>query len=506
MSLKKSNIFCTVTFRLTVWYLVIFTILLVTLFLITDIGLRAQLLKTTDSKLVAKLSGYGYFGDLFDRNPNKAHEAIRDSFDWDSTVELPHKIFWVFLSPQGKVIISSNLKEWKGLDFDQRKLPDMPLMKDWPANSNISKLDTEQTKYMRTTTSGPNGERGIIALQTERIPARDDLIRVAYMKYNNNMVIVVGFSLRDNYTFIATYRKMFVVALGILLLCGGLLGYFIAWRAMSGVKRVTKTAIEVTNGSLNHRVSVGSEGLEIQDLAIAFNDMLERIQALVIELKEVTNNIAHDLRSPITRIRGLTETTMTSKPEICDYEAMSGEIIKECDRLTGMVNTMLEIAQADSGVLRITETNIDMNEIVRRGYELFLPVAEDKGARLELNLQNEPLIVAGDDARLQRAVANLIDNAIKYTNHSGQVKVSTQGDTTRVRIQIEDTGSGIEPQDMPHIFERFYRGDRSRSTQGNGLGLSLAQSIIKAHGGVIDVESTPGLGSRFTIILPRVSH
>jgi len=499
MSLRKSSIFHTVTFRLTIWYLAVFTALLAILFLITDIGLYSQLLKATDNKLVAKLSNYSYFGDLFNRDTEKARSAIRDSFDWDSKVELPHKIFWVFLSSQSEIIISSNLDAWKGLDFGRHKLPNMPL----PTSSDISDLNTEQTKYMMTTTSWPNGAKGIIALQTERVPAMNDPIRFAYMKYNNNTMIIAGLSLEDNYTLIAAYRKMFVAALGTLLLCGGFLGYFIAKRAMSGVKHVTKTAIEVTNSNLNHRVLIGKEGLEIENLAIAFNDMLERIQALVMELKEVTNNIAHDLRSPITRIRGLTETTMTSEPEISDYETMSGEIIRECDRLTGMVNIMLEIAQADSGVLKITASKIDVNEIVRRGYELFLPVAQDDEVQLELNLQKELMIVTGDAPRLQRAIANLIDNAIKYTGSSGKVKVSTQGDATHVRIQIEDTGCGIGSEDMPHIFERFYRGDRSRSTNGNGLGLSLAQSIIKVHSGVIDVESTLGQGSRFTIILPR---
>lgn len=504
MSLKKSNILDTVTFRLTVWYLVIFTVLLAALFLITDMSLNSRLLNVTDDKLVAKMSRYSYFGDLFKRGPERVHRVIKDNFNWDSGVEQTHKIFWVFLSPQREILVSSDLKAWGGLDFERHKLPDMPLMKDMPDNSNISQLDTEQTRYMTTSTSEINGREGIVVLRTELLPFRNDPIRFAYMRYDNDMVIIAGLSLRDNLAFIASYRKMFVVTLGTLLICGGLLGYFTARRAMSGVKRVTKTAIEVTNGSLGHRVSVGNEGAEIRDLAVAFNDMLERIQTLVMELKEVTNNIAHDLRSPITRIRGLTETTMTSNPVVSDYEAMSGEIIKECDRLTSMVNIMLEIAQADSGVMKISESNIDVNEIIRRGYELFSPVAQDKVVQMELDLQKEQMIITGDAARLQRAIANLIDNAIKYTEPSGKVRVSTRGDATHVIIRIEDTGYGIGPEDMPHVFERFYRGDRSRSTQGNGLGLSFAQSIIKVHRGVINVESTFGRGSTFTIILPRV--
>ena len=505
MSSKKSNIFGTVTFRLTVWFLVIFTRLLTTMFFITDTSLHSQLLKSTDNKLVAKLSAFSYFGGLFNRKPETALNSVKDNFDWDSKVELPHKIVWGFLSPQGKIIASSTLKAWNGLDFDKHKLPELHSPTNSYTEKSISALDTEQTKYRLTTTAGANNIRSVIALQTKNVPGRDAPVRFAYMKYVNNMVIIVGLSMKDNYAFIAGYRKMFAAALATLLLFGGLLGYFTTRRAMSGVIRVTKTARKISTGSLNHRVSVGNEGLEIKDLAIAFNDMLERIQALITELKEVTNNIAHDLRSPITRIRGLTETTMTAQPVISDYETMSGEIIAECDRLTSMVNIMLEIAQADSGVLRIAESNIDVNEIVHRGYQLFLPVAKDKGIKLELNLHNEPLIIAGDDSRLQRAVANLIDNAIKYTNSSGLVKVSTQSDNKSVKIQVEDTGIGIEQELLPHIFEKFYRAERSRTTQGNGLGLSFAQSIIKVHGGEIDVETRCGQGSSFTIILPGVS-
>ncbi|MFZ0035015.1 MAG: HAMP domain-containing sensor histidine kinase, partial [Sedimentisphaerales bacterium] len=278
--------------------------------------------------------------------------------------------------------------------------------------------------------------------------------------------------------------------------------------AMSGVKRVTQTAVSIANeGNLIHRVPVGNEGREIRNLALAFNNMLERIQSLVSELRDVTDNIAHDLRSPITRIRGIAETTLTSNENLDTYREMTATIIDECDMLVGMINTMLEIAETQAGAANFEVAPVDIIKIVKDAHELFQPVAEDKNITLELDVQNgvKTVLVAGDTTRLQRAIANLLDNAVKYTDSGGKVTVSVERTQTQVKISVSDTGLGIEEKDITRIFDRFYRADTSRSTAGNGLGLSLAHTIVQAHKGKIVVESTPGKGSTFTILIPCIS-
>ncbi|HEW79862.1 MAG TPA: HAMP domain-containing histidine kinase [Phycisphaerales bacterium] len=298
------------------------------------------------------------------------------------------------------------------------------------------------------------------------------------------------------------YRETFGWGLLVILALGSIVGWLLANRAMSGVKRVTRTAVRIGRGDLTHRVPVGQEGLEIHNLALAFNKMLERIQSLITELKEVTNNVAHDLRSPITRIRGIAETTLTGQQKTEAYQEMGSTVVEECDRLVIMINTMLDIAETESGVADIATAHVDVVRIAKDVYELFQPIAEDKGITLEIKGQTEHLFVLGDLGRLQRVMANLLDNAISYTDSGGKVVISIEILQSQVKISVADSGIGIYEKDLPRIFERFYRAEKSRSSRGNGLGLSLAQAIIKAHKGEISVESSLGKGSVFTIILP----
>jgi signal transduction histidine kinase len=231
--------------------------------------------------------------------------------------------------------------------------------------------------------------------------------------------------------------------------------------------------------------------------------MLRRIGTLVRELKEISDNVAHDLRSPITRMRGAAETTLTGPQELEAYREMGITIIEESDRLTGMINTMLEIAQSESGVLEISRAPVDLTALLKNAAELFQPVAEEKRIHLSAELPKIPLIISGDKNRLQRVAANLLDNAIKYTPDGGAVRLICRAVPGGAEVELRDTGTGIEPEELPRIFDRFYRGEKSRSSCGNGLGLSLAQSIIQSHGGWIAVESRPGKGSVFKLFLPR---
>ena len=183
---------------------------------------------------------------------------------------------------------------------------------------------------------------------------------------------------------------------------------------------------------------------------------------------------------------------------------MGAETVKECDRLIEMINTMLEIAQIDSGLTPVGNSRIDMVELVKQAVELFEPVVEDKQQTLEFTHSESHLCVQGSLNSLQRMVSNLLDNAIKFTPDKGKIHISLASRDQCLILRIRDNGIGIEAEKLPHIFERFYRGDESRSTAGNGLGLSLAQATVRSHKGNIDVESTPRQGSTFTVTLPLI--
>ena len=276
-----------------------------------------------------------------------------------------------------------------------------------------------------------------------------------------------------------------------------------ARQALSGLGEVTRIVRQISGGTLEKRVPVNHRGDEIARLAETFNEMLERIQRLVVEIKEMSDNIAHDLKSPITRIRGIAEVTLTTETSLEDYKSMAASTIEECDRLLDMINTMLIISKTEAGVEALSKKTQDLSEVVKEACTLFQPLAEDKAITLTLDIPDQSLVI-GDVRMMQRMIANLIDNAIKYTPSQGNVDVAIRRDKGRwIVVSIKDSGIGISEKDLPHIFERFYRCDPSRAETGIGLGLSLARAIALSHGGRIDVTSSLGKGSTFRISLPE---
>jgi signal transduction histidine kinase len=232
--------------------------------------------------------------------------------------------------------------------------------------------------------------------------------------------------------------------------------------------------------------------------------MLDRIQTLVTGIREMSDNIAHDLKSPITRIRGISEVSLTTGASEKEYESMAASTIEECDRLLDMINTMLVISKTEAGVNKLDTQEMDIAAVVRDACELFQSPAEDKDLRLICDAPGN-FSISGDNRLIQRMIANLLDNAIKYTPVGESIEVAVQPQNTHaVVITVKDNGVGIGDEDISRIFERFYRCDPSRSQAGTGLGLSFARTVARVHGGDIAVTSIPNQGSTFTVTLPGI--
>ncbi|MDQ6952612.1 MAG: HAMP domain-containing sensor histidine kinase [Mariprofundaceae bacterium] len=335
----------------------------------------------------------------------------------------------------------------------------------------------------------------------------EDSIRALALPVSGFGWIEIGVSLASYDALMAQIIAVFVPSLLIMLL----IGVFVSWLQLRSVfhsvEQVQCAAIAISEGDLDHRVEFKAQGIELSRLADAFNMMLDRIQHVLGEMSDVSNHIAHDLRTPVSRIRGIAETCLSGNYP-SDKEKISAQtdtlalIVGESEQLGAMIHTMLEIAQTDAGLLKQQKDAVDMVALLHEVHDLFLAVAEDAGITLLLSPMLEPRCVLGNKGRLQRVFANIIDNALKFSERGGDVSISVELDASMMWIHIGDQGVGMSAQDIAHAFERFYRSDQSRTTPGHGLGLSYAMSIVRSHGGDIFIESHLGEGSIFTVQLP----
>ncbi len=464
---KILNLRHTLAFRLTLWYAGIFAISSGVAFLFFSLLITNVIWERTDQELLNQVAQFSTILNL------NGIDAVKRVAILEAQAAGVKKIFFRLLYPTGEIFSSSNMSYWRNIGVHR---------------SAIEQLIRGKPHIFKT----------II------IPDRKHKVRILYGIIGPGIILQLGQSM-ENYTgFIEAFKKIFTTTMALLVVLAGAVGWFMARRALFGVETITRTARSISGGALEKRVPVKSRGDEIDQLAITFNQMLGRIQNLVTGIKEMSDNIAHDLRSPVTRIRGIAEVTLTTSKSIAEYENMAASTIEECDRLLDMINTMLVISETEAGVNKFEHKILDISVVVREACELFQPIAEDEGLQLTCNVP-ENISIEGDERMIQRMIANLLDNAIKYTPQGGNVSITVHSDAeSNVVIAVQDTGIGIQAKDLEHIFERFYRCDQSRSETGIGLGLSLARTIARAHGGDITVASNSVEGTIFTVTLPQL--
>lgn len=471
MSLKKNllKLRHTLAFRLTLWYAGIFMLSACVAFFFFYLLITSVIRQQTDQGLS---SAVRTFSSILS---TQGTQAVKRQALLEAQAAGEKKIFFRLLYNTGQVFSSSNMSYWRDIGINK---------------DAINRLLND---------AGP-------VFDTISIPDRKHQVRILYAVLGPGMIVQLGRSM-ENYTrIIEAFRRIFVITMAVLFVLAAIVGWFMAKRALAGVETVTQTARMISDRSLDDRVPVKTQVNEIDQLAITFNQMLDRIQKLVTEIKEMNDNIAHDLKSPITRIRGIAEVSLTTESTLQEYENMAGNTIEECDRLLDMINTMLIISKTEAGLGQFDNKELDIARVVQEACELFLPMADNEGVALVCDAPAR-LIIYGDIRMVQRMISNLLDNAVKYTPEGGHIKVAAQlGSQQSIQISIKDTGMGISTEDMRHIFERFYRCDPSRSRTGTGLGLSFARAIARAHGGDITVSSEPDKGSTFTVVLPKTSH
>jgi signal transduction histidine kinase len=281
------------------------------------------------------------------------------------------------------------------------------------------------------------------------------------------------------------------------------------WSALQPVRALAETVRAIMRtGRTQARVPVDQQADALSDLSVLVNAMLDRIDAVVSGMRGALDNVAHDLRTPMTRLRGIAETALQSDDPVTLREALA-DCLEESERIVAMLTTLMDISEAETGTMALRHEPGSLRALVTQAVDLYEEVAEQRGIELSANLPDD-LSVVVDRSRMRQVLANLIDNAVKYTASGGRVELTASADPGGwTRLAVEDTGIGIPAVELPHIWDRLYRGDKSRSTRGLGLGLSLVRAIVEAHGGRVSVVSTPGTGSRFEVHLPPpadISH
>lgn len=454
--------FRTLSARLTFLYTLLFAVLSLAVFETIDHHLEANLLQRID----AEFSGDGR--ECVEIYRQSGLEGLTREIFLETEGEGDEHAFIRVYSPQFDIVASSDLSRWQGL-------PDP-----------IRQLETKSRKRFTTI----------------YLPGNRDRVRLFFQDLGDGHIIQFGKILSDDEQLLKDFRRVFYLSFAVMLLAGILIGFYVAQNALSGIQRVRRGADQMSRGDLSQRIALNGGSEEIRNLTHSFNRMQDRIQSLISELRDVINNVAHDLRSPVTRMRGLAETTLTGSQSLEEYRDMAGAVVEESDRLVGMINVMLEIAETDAGLRPLAHDPVDMKQIVQDVVELYSSVAQDKGIALTTQVPETSLVVHGDRSCLQRALANLLDNAIKFTRRDGEVKVSAKAEEQSIVVRITDNGPGIPAGDLPRIYDRFFRGDQSRSTPGSGLGLSLVQSIIHAHGGKVTIKNAADQGTEAELSIP----
>lgn len=285
--------------------------------------------------------------------------------------------------------------------------------------------------------------------------------------------------------------------------CAG--GYWMSRRALAPVDEITRVAGSISVNNLSRRLTVPNTGDELQRMSETWNDVLERLEGAVKRIRQFTADASHELRTPLALIRSTAELALRRERSPAEYRQSLADIERETARMTDLTESLLALARADAQGMEMPLAPVDLNAVVTEVVRESEGLARAKGLLLRAALTKERAVAALNESGVRRLLLILIDNAVRHTPPGGAVTVATAARDSGVVLAVEDTGEGIAPDALPHIFERFFRADAARGGSGAGLGLSIAQAIAQAHRSDIAVESAPGQGARFTVVFKRLN-
>lgn len=453
----------TLGFRLAWWYAVVFLVSSLALVLLTYFLLAATLRRhdreTVQTTLVQFAAAYVRGGgDALAREIQRAQIA---------GVEGP--LFVRTVSRRQDVLFLSAPERWREFDLSQLSAPEF------------------------------SGEESWATLETGGDPSEE--LEVLSVRLADGTLFQVGKGSGHRAELLRRFRQVLLFDLALIVVTGLIGGAMLTSSALQPVRALADTVTAIMRtGRTNARVPVQPQRDVLGDLAVLLNAMLDRIDAVVGGMRGALDNVAHDLRTPMARFRGIAENALASGDTPALRQALE-EALEESDRIIAMLNTLMDISEAETGTMALRLERTSIGELIAQTVDLYEDLAEDAGVRIQVDVPGT-LEADLDRSRFRQVLANLVDNAVKYTRPGGLVQISASAHGDHVVIAVADTGSGIPEEELPHVWTRLYRGDKSRSTRGLGLGLSLVKAIVEAHRGSASITSTVGVGTRVELRIP----
>jgi len=473
-SMTKSRTFRRLGFRLTAWYASILCLTVVLIGGFLYYRLQHNLYKQHDKFL--ELLSEDFAMEVHENLGNLG--LIKEELDREISFGKHPNIVYRLFTPDGAVVARTEF------------FPNG----DRPANELVRAASGSENTLPPWTVHGDSGYPYRATAE-----AVWDAGKLAY-------VVETGYSARPIYKTMENYRKNFARVLLPLLVLGVTGGWWLARKSLAPIADITNAAQAISRESLGQRIPVKGAEDELDRLAEVLNEMLDRLRESFERVDRFSSDLAHELRTPLTSLKGEAERALT---EPCTADELRGIIASQAevyDHLNTMITDLLLLSRGGNAPTSSLGA-LDVAACVGEAVDAFMVLAEDAGVQLAFSRPDRPCMAKGDRSALRRLFSNLLDNSIKHTGAGGTISVTVQAGGPRHAVTVDDTGEGIPAEDLPHVFERFYRGDRSRSrdTGGFGLGLSICRQIADDHGGEIAIESQAGRGTKVTITLPADS-
>ena len=336
----------------------------------------------------------------------------------------------------------------------------------------------------------------------QSLPPKEQFFRGKEFILQDSYNLIIGRDVSNEVYLWKRFLKNIISATFLVLILGLFGGYVLSRNILNRISAINRTSIEIMDGDLSQRLPVGLINDELNQLSVNLNLMLDRLNKLMIGMKDVSDNIAHDLRTPLNKIRTNLEVTLMSNPTSENYKNSIQEVIQDIDIVINTFNSLLAISRVESGSLSLDKEKIDINKMLENVIDLWEPLAEEREIILT-NQCDQGVQLEGNRNLLSQAISNLIDNAIKYGPNGNKINVGAKLEKDNVILWISDNGPGILDGDKERVLERFTRLDISRNTQGTGLGLSLVNSSIKFHKGSISLLDSNPNGLIVKLELPK---